>query len=392
MTTAHADRAHARLSASGSKKWLSCTPSVKLEEHFPDETSEFAEEGTLAHELAELEIKSHLNLIKPHDWNTEIKTISRNKFYSNQMWEHIKDYKNFVIERINAARAITQDAIIMLEQRLDFSQWVVDGFGTGDVVIVADRTIEIIDLKYGKGVRVEAEDNSQLMLYGLGAYAEYGHLYDFDTVRLTIVQPRLDNISSAEYDLTELLYWGDTYVYPRAQLAAKGDGEFVPGDHCRFCKAKTLCRARADQVLEVSKHEFKHPNLLTHNEIGELLRITKLVEKWIGDLEKYALDQAHNHGVKFNGFKLVEGRSNRKYTDINVIASRLLSEGYSDTEIFKPRELHSITELEEILGKKRFAGLLNDYIVKATGKPALVPISDKRPEISTAAAAISDFE
>jgi hypothetical protein len=293
---------------------------------------------------------------------------------------------SFVQGRIKEARKRDKSSIVMLEQRLDFSEWVPEGFGTGDVVIVSGGTLEVIDLKFGKGVQVDAKDNSQLRLYALGAWNEYEMLFDIENVRMTIVQPRLNHISTDEMKLTDLVEWADTYVKPRADMAMNGEGEYVPGAHCRFCKARFTCRARAKEAIEA---DFKEPALLDDSEIAELLNKVEQIEKWAKDIQEYARSKAEQ-GTKFTGWKLVEGRSVRKYSNPEEVANRLFAEGYGESDLYE-RELKGITALEKSLGKKRFNELVADLIVKPAGKPSLVPEDDKRPEYNSLAAAQADF-
>ncbi|PLR84634.1 DUF2800 domain-containing protein [Bacillus canaveralius] len=392
MSTAHSERAHAYLSASGSKRWLSCPPSAKLEQEFPESTSDFAREGTCAHELSELYLQRYLELINKATFTRRHNKFKKDnaEFYSQEMEDYVQVYVDFVIERINAARAASSDAVILLEQRLDFSEWVPKGFGTGDVVIISDNIMEIIDLKYGKGVPVSAEDNSQMRMYALGAINQFGVLYEFDRVQMTIVQPRLDSISTDEISTDDLLFWADDFVKPRADMAIAGEGEFAAGEHCRFCRARFTCRARADANLEMAKLEFQKPDLLSFDEIGEVLAKAEELQKWAKDVQGYALDQAENHGVKFPGWKLVEGRSNRKYTDEQLVAQALLAEGYEEEKIYS-KSLYGISAMEKAIGKKVFVEVLKDLVIKPVGKPTLVPESDKRPELNSTESAIADF-
>lgn len=384
--------AHALLNASGSKRWLTCTPSPRLEEQFPDIQSDYAAEGSFAHSLAELKLSKAMGYIRPSVFKKKLDELKQNPFYCESMAEYIEGYSTVIGERYLAAKKNCPDTLVLLEQRLDFSNYVPEGFGTGDVIIISDGILEIIDLKYGQGVPVSAVENTQMRLYALGAINQYGLLYDFDCIRMTIVQPRLDNISSDDISVSTLLKWGDEYVRPRAQLAIKGDGEFIPGDHCQFCKAKAQCRARAEANLEMARYDFKKSELLTNDEIAEILAKAEALQKWAGDVQSYALDQAENHGIKFPGWKLVEGRSNRQYTDKAAVAAKLKQEGYADSIIYQPQEILGITAMEKAIGKKLFESYLEGLVIKPAGKPVLVEESDKRPEISSVASAQEDFK
>jgi len=381
-------RAHAVLSASGAHRWIECPPSARLEQQFPDEPSPYAEEGTVAHALAEVRLKQALG-----ERVRVPARVTKSEYYSQSpaMEEHIAGYVTLVMERINAHRTCTPDPLIMFEQRLDFSRWVPEGFGTGDVVIVSDLGVEVIDLKYGQGVPVSAEGNPQLRLYGLGAYDAFGALYDLNRVFMTIVQPRLDHITTEELAVSALLEWAEEVIVPAARLAAEGKGEFRAGEHCRFCRARAVCRARAEANLELARFDFAKPDTLSPEEIAEILtQLERDFLAWASDIQAYALDQAVNHGIKFPGWKLVEGRSNRKYSDEEAVKAVLRGAGYTDDQILR-MDLKGITDIEKLLGKKRFGELLADYVIKPAGKPTLVPESDKRPEISTASNAAADF-
>jgi len=382
---------HALLSASGSARWMACTPSAQLEQQFPEQTSVYAEEGTFAHALAELKLRRAIaNTIKPSEFKKRLAEMQKHPLYSPAMEEYVDQYVAQVSE-IMAAKKQCADTLVLLEQKLDFSEWVPGGFGTGDVVIISDGTLEVIDLKYGKGVPVSAEKNSQTRLYGLGAIATYMMLYDFLTVRMTIIQPRLDITSTEELRVDELMTWAQNELMPKAKLAYAGEGEFCAGDHCKFCKAKATCKARADYNLELAKYDFQDAFLLSKEDIAEVLARADQLKAWVTDIETYALEQARDHGEKFPGWKLVEGRSNRKYTDEEVVAKTLTGAGYEKDKIYKPQELLGITAMEKVLGKKQFGELLSDLVVKPAGKPVLVPESDTRPEINSLQSAINDF-
>ena len=383
-------RKHAILSASGAHRWLNCTPSARLEEPMPDTSSVYAEEGTLAHGLAELKMKRHLDLITDKEFLTRRKYFIFHDLYTEEMAEHCDRFVTYITEQFTEAKTRSSDAVVFLEQRLDFSRWVPEGFGTGDCTIISDGIMEVIDFKYGKGVEVEAEDNSQMMLYALGALDSYGFIYNIEVIRMTVHQPRIDNISSWEISVVELMEWADEVLKPKAEIAWAGEGDAVSGDWCRFCKVKNRCRARAEASESIpNAFEFKHPNLLDADEIADLLHKTSLIQTWAKDIEDFALEQARDYGVKFKGWKLVEGRSNRKYTDPEAVEQVLRAVKYRKKDIFKAPELLGITAMEKLLGKKKFGELLKDLVDKPPGKPTLVIETDKRPELNSAAA---DFD
>lgn len=380
---------HARLSASGAKRWMACTPSVALEEQFPESTSTYADEGSFAHSLAELIINYNLHNITKAEFNKRLEKLKQNEYYNQEMQDYIDDYVRQIWEFTNEAKMLCPDIIVLTEQKLDFSEYVPEGFGTGDVVIIANDELHIIDLKYGKGVGVSAEENPQTRLYGIGALAAFDMLYDISRVRMTICQPRLDMTTSETLTVDELREWAENEVKPRAALAMAGEGEYVVGDHCRFCKAKAICRARAEYNLELTKMEFAAPELLQDDEIGEVLRKAEQLANWVTDITEWALQEAIN-GKKFDGWKVVEGRSNRKYLDDIKVAEKLKEAGYDEAVLYE-KKLYGITAMEKLVGKKKFEELLSDLIIKPQGKPTLVPESDKRPEISTADNAAKDF-
>ncbi len=381
---------HAVLSASAAHRWMNCPGSISLCQGIPDKGSSYAEEGTLAHSLAELIINYNLSRMTKAEFKKAMKDIESNSFYCQEMQDYIKDYTERIWELMNEAKAVCKDAELLTEQRLDFSAWVPGGFGTGDVVIVYDKVIHICDLKYGKGVGVSAEQNPQLMLYGLGALSTYDMLYDIETIKLTIIQPRLDSISSYEISAEELQQWGDTVVKPAAAAALADNAECTAGDWCRFCKAKAVCRARKDAMTELAKLEFKDARLLDDSEIGEVLRMADLLTAWAGDVKEYAQEEAEK-GKKWDGWKLVEGRSNRKYSDEAKVAEALKNAGYDEALLYE-KKLYGITAMEKIIGKKPLAEFCGALIIKPPGKPVLVPESDKRPEINSADSAVKDFE
>ncbi|MBN1070470.1 DUF2800 domain-containing protein [Clostridium botulinum] len=378
---------HALLSASSSSRWLNCPPSVKLEEGFENTTSVFAEEGTLAHELGEITLRLNLGEFTKRKYSSQLTKIMNNELFTKDMPDYVDMYVDTCMEKVSEAKATTSDAIAIVEQRLDFSQWVPGGFGTGDFVIIADGTMEICDLKYGKGVAVSAKDNSQMRLYALGAMSQFEFLYDIQNVKMTIIQPRLDSISTDEMTVEELLKWADEVVKPTAELAIKGEGEFCTGDHCKFCRAKAVCRARADKNMELAQYEFQKPPTLDNNDIGFILNRVDELTSWAKDVKEYALNQALK-GEEFDGFKVVEGRSNRKWANEKAVGDILIEQGFLENIIYT-KKLTGISNMETAIGKKEVNRLLGDYIVKPQGKPTLALVTDKRPVFNPAKA---DFE
>ena len=308
---------------------------------------------------------------------------------NREMLEAVQSYVDLCIEKINGARAQTPDAKILLEQKLDYSDWVPGGFGTGDMVIISDGLLEIVDYKNGKGVPVSAVNNPQMKLYALGAYARYGPLYDFATIRMTIAQPRLDSVSTETLPVSDLLELGEE-IRPIARQAFNGEGDFKPGDHCRFCRAKIHCRARAEENMKLVVYDFAHADKLQDQEIADILAQAERLQAWAADLQKYALSQALD-GKEWPGYKLVAGRATRKYLDADKVAERLTGAGYPDAILFE-RSLLGITAMEKVVGKKKFTQLLAALIHTPPGKPALVPISDKRSAIGAGEQTRQDFE
>lgn len=371
---------HALLSASSSKRWLNCTPSARLEEQFGrEDAGPYAEEGTAAHALAEHKVKKCLR-------KRSKRPVS--DYQCDEMEECTDGYASYVMEQVELAKQDCKDPVVLIEQRLDYSAYVPEGFGTGDLLIVADKTLIVIDLKYGKGVAVDAEWNPQMMLYGLGALELFDAIYDIDTVRMTIYQPRLESVSTWEILVSDLMEWVETELKPKAQLALHGEGEFHCGSWCRFCKAKNTCRARAEEYLRLAQMEFKPPALLSDEEIAEVLKVADELARWSADVYAFATNEAITHGKKWTGFKLVEGRSSRKYTDEEEVAEAAKAAGYTD--IYK-KSLVGITDMEKLMGKKKFAEVLGKLVYKPQGKITLVTESDKRQEIQTATAE-ADFK
>ena len=365
--------AHAMLSASSSYRWLHCPPSARLNAKVRDEASPYALEGSAAHELAEYKLKSALGM--KADNPTE--NLS---YYSKEMDDAAAFYADHIMESLEGIKQTTTDPIVLIEQRLDFSDIVPEGFGTADCIIIADCILQVCDYKHGRGILVDADENPQMMCYALGALEMFDSLYDIRTVRMTIYQPRRDNISTYELPKEALYQWADEVLKPTADLAFAGDGSFLCGEWCSFCKAKYDCRARAEANLNLARYDFKVPPLLRDEEVEEILaRIDGLVS-WASDIKEYALQQAIN-GKEWTGWKLIEGRSNRRYTDETAVANTVSQAGFDPYE----RSVRGVTAMQKLLGKARFEELLSTYLEKPQGKPTLVPVSDKRPALSTAA-------
>lgn len=363
---------HAILSASSSHRWLHCLPSARLELDFENTSGKAAYEGSAAHALSEHKLKKALHIRSK-------RPIS--DYDSDEMEECTDAYVDFVMEQVELARQFCNDPIVLIEQRLDFSCYVPDGFGTGDCVIISDDRLHIVDFKYGMGVLVDAEDNPQMKLYALGALEIYDSLYDINEVSMTIFQPRRENVSTWTVPVDELKVWAEEELKPKAVKAYNGEGEYIPGEWCTFCRAAVRCRSRAEEKLKLAQTEFKIPPLLTDNEIEDILFILPDLTKWANEITAYATDAAVNHGKEWHGFKVVEGRSVRKYKDENAIADKAVASGYKD--IYR-KSLIPMTEMQKLMGKTKFEEILGGLIYKPPGKPTLVPNSDKRPAMNVA--------
>ena len=363
---------HAFLSASASHRWLNCPPSAKLCEGVPDTPSPYAQEGTDCHELCAYLVEKALG--------KKVKDPTKNlTYYNTEMQNRAEEYCSFVLEQLEEAKKYCSDPMVFIEQKLDFSRWVENGFGTGDCLILADQVLQIIDYKHGLGVLVESDHNSQMMCYALGALEAFDGIYDIDRVTMTIFQPRRDNISTWSCTKEELLQWADEVLAPTAALAYEGKGDFKAGEHCQFCKVKATCRKRAEFNLELAQYDFAMPDTLDEIEIAAILEKVDQLIAWGNDIKDYALVQAQS-GKHFDGWKIVEGRSNRKFTDEAAVAATVTEAGFDPYE----KKLLGITAMSNLLGKKQFDELLGGLVYKPPSKPALVPESDKRPAINTA--------
>ena len=360
---------HALLSASSSHRWLHCNPSARLEREFADRETTAAAEGTAAHALAEHKLKRRLKLRSERPVSP---------FDTEEMEICTDDYADFVMEQVTKERRRDPDTQVFIEQRLDFSCYVPEGFGTGDCLIVSKGRLHIIDLKYGMGLLVDSEENPQMKLYALAALTQYEEQYQIKKVKLTIFQPRRENVSTWETSVAKLKKWATKDLVPKAQRAFKGEGEYCPGEWCIFCKAAVKCRARAEDKLRLAQSEFKMPPLLTDAEIEDVLAKLPDIKKWADEIQEYALAKALA-GKVWTGFKLVEGRSVRKYTDEKAVIEAANAAGYHD--IYK-QSLISITEMEKLMGKVEFSKVLGALVTKPQGKPTLVPDTDKRQAIT----------
>lgn len=365
---------HAILSASGAHRWLECTPAARLELEFKDQESTAAAQGTAAHNLCEHKLKKALHIRSK-------RPVS--EFNDDEMEEHSDAYAEYVLEQLEEVKKNCKDPLVLIEERLDFSCYVPEGFGTADTIIIGDKNLHIIDMKYGQGILVYAEDNPQMKLYALGALASYESLYDIEEVTMHIFQPRRENVSAWTISVDELKKWAENDLKVKAKMAFEGKGEYIPGDWCTFCRAAVKCRARADEKLRLAQSEFKLPPLLTDNEIEKILSKLSDLTRWANEIVAYATDAAVNHGKEWSGFKVVEGRSNRKYKDEDKVAEVAKANGYKD--IYRT-SLITLTEMEKLMGKQKFKDILGDFIIKAPGKPTLVPLSDKRQALNVSSA------
>ena len=363
---------HALLSASSSHRWLNCPPSARLCEGYDDKGSNFAAEGSDAHSLCEYKLRKALGM-EAKDPTEDL------TWYDAEMEESASGYAAFVMELVAEAKKTCSDPVVLIEQRLDYSKYVQSGFGTGDCVLISDGTLHIVDFKYGRGVLVEAEDNPQMKLYALGALEIFDCLYDIENVSMTIYQPRRANVSTFTLTRQELLDWAETVLVPTAELAYAGDGEYHCGEWCQFCKAKADCRERARANMELARYEFRQPPLLTDEEVEEILGKLDSLMDWASDIKDYAL-QAAISGKHWSGYKLVEGRANRRYTDENAVVAAVKAAGYDP---YDEPKLLGVTAMTTLLGRKQFNDILGGLITKPQGKPTLVPESDKRPAMTT---------
>lgn len=368
----HKDRNHALLSASGASRWMKCNPSARLEDMFPDCSSEYAEEGTLAHEISELKLTKYLKTMSLRTFNSKMKKLKSHKLYKPEMENYTDVYVDNIKELL---MSFDKPGTAEIEKKVDFSEYVPEGFGTCDFVTVDNETLYIRDLKYGRGVPVSAQDNPQLMLYSLGAYLEFSLFKDIENINMGIIQPRLDIVSIFEISADKLMKWAENEVKPNAEKAFKGEGDFKVGQ-CTFCRAKALCRARAEANMSLETEMKLKGNILSNEEMGEILNRARDIVKWVKDIENYC-QQAILRGEYVPGWKVVEGRSVRAFSDTEKAMEVLKEKGVAE-ELMYERKMLTLTQLEGVVGKKDFNEYVGDFIIKPKGKPTLVPESDKR--------------
>jgi hypothetical protein len=380
----HENREHALLSASGADRWLNCTPSPRLEDAVPETgDSDFAKEGTLAHEFGDL----NLQLLSPFTQKSqkglivnELIKLRKHELYTDEMEEHVKKYTDFVMGGFNTANRSKGDAVLLIEEKLDLTHLIPGGFGTGDTILISDGTLWALDFKYGKGIKVDAADNPQLKIYALGALRSYEMLYDITKIKLVIVQPRLDHVSTWGISVKDLEHWAEEEVKPKAALAYAGKGEQHAGSWCKWCKVKAQCRALAEDNLRLAQYEFAKPMLLEDHEIIDIYKQIPSLTDWAKSVNAHVLAEAIG-GKKWDGYKLVVGRANRKWADEEkVIESIRLKTDLLPSQYYNAK-LKGIGDMEKALGKTKFLRVLGPYVIKPVGAPTIALETDKRPEI-----------
>lgn len=385
VPTAAADREHALLSASSSHRWLHCPPSARLEEQFPENTSEYAEEGRLAHAVAELKLRKYFTVMSTRSYNAALKKLQEDPRYAPEIEGHTDTYKDYILGIVHG---YSDPPYVGIERRLDYGHIAPEGFGTGDCIIIGGKSLHVVDFKYGQGVPVSAELNPQMMLYALGALREYALLYDIHTIHMTVVQPRLDSISEWELPAQELVGWGEN-IKPLAQQAFDGQGDYHAGDWCRFCRAKYTCRARCDTMTALESFGNAKPPLIGNTEVGDILERAQLLKSWVSDLEEYALAELLKGG-EIPGWKAVEGRSVRTFEDTDKAFAAITSAGYDEALLYERKPI-TLTAVEKLLGKPKFTELLEPHVIKPPGKPTLAPAHDKRDSIKQNPSAAEAF-
>jgi hypothetical protein len=380
-----APREHALLSASGAYRWLNCPPSARLEENTPEESSEYANEGRLAHEIAELKLTKHFTPMSPKTFSKKLQVLKAKPRYDAEMLGYTDDYLEYIQQ---LAHSFAAQPYVTIEKRVNYSHIAPEGFGTADCIIIGGNVLHIVDLKYGKGVPVSATHNPQMMLYALGALAEYSMLYAIDEVAMHIVQPRLGEPSSWAIPAADLWAWGQK-VKPIAQTAFDGKGEFCAGEWCKFCRAKATCRARSNNMTALEAFGGKKPPLISNEEVGDILIRAQTLKAWVSDLEEYALTELLK-GEEIPGWKAVEGRSIRQFEDTDKAFKQIIKAGYDEALLYERKPI-TLTAVEKLLKKKQFNELLGQYVIKPPGKPTLATETDKREAITVKTTAEEAF-
>lgn len=383
---------HADISPSGAERWMICTPSIQLEKQFPAKESSYAAEGTLAHKIGEYYINIALKRGDLAKNLHEVIDLKNDSLYKPEMKRYMEGYRDYVLEQYAEALKQSKEAKIYIERRLELDHIIPGGFGTGDIVIVWPGHLHFIDLKYGQGIKVEAEKNPQQMLYACGALREFGGQYKCHDVKITIYQPRIDHIETWCTTSTYLMSWAYDYAIPAAKAAFEGAGEYVAGDHCRFCNAIGSCRAISEYNLDIARDEFSDPNLLKDHEIANIILKSANFKSWIDAVKDYAISKVRAGQMKLPGLKLVEGISRREYKDEAAIAKILIEDALVNENEIYDKKLIGFGDMEGLLGKKNFNLFVGHQIIKPTGAPTLVPVTDKRPALGSVEAAQNEFK
>lgn len=394
--TEHNKRAHSVLSASGSKRWLSCPPSARIEEQYPESSSDASEEGTLAHEIAELYLRHALGEFNKRTLTNRLAAHKKHRLFQQEIIEYVEQYVTWIMEQYNEVKALDATAYMLLEEKLDYSRYAPTGYGSVDVLIIAGMIgrIHVIDLKYGKGVLHHADTSTQLRMYGLGALEKYDIIYDFSQVDLSIYQPRVKNFSTHSMDKDELVHWGENVVMPTAELAFNGEGEFCAGEHCKYCKIESNCTARAEYYLALADREFTDLEsipTISPEKRAEILPLLSGFAEWIKKFEENCLTEMLSGRIVIPGYKIVDGKSSRSYPNVEGLVSTLVAAGFDKASLYKEPELITIGSMEKLVGKKKFGELAAPFAVYSEPKPALVPESDKRPAVTPSSKAEADF-
>ncbi len=386
----HIHRAHSLLSSSGSDRWMHCTPSARKEEHLESEESDYAKEGTLAHELSEIELLKYFKLITDEEYNIRLKVIEAHRLYNDEMPEFVAEYVDYCIQQYHYYKSVSDDVQIFIEDKIDLTEFIPDGGGTNDFVILTDYFIEVIDLKYGRGVAVSAINNTQLRLYGVGSVFRHKLNYHMKEIKMTIVQPRIGNISSDEISVEELEHWAYTEVTEKAKMAYAGEGELNPGSWCKWCKFKPKCRAVYEQNIKLAKLEFQDPDEITEDEIRKIFEKREEIISWIDSINSHVMSKLMRK-EPFGDYKLVKGRSTRKIVNPEKVIE-ILDKEYDESLYMTAPKLLGITAIEKLVGKKNIDSKIGQFIEKTDSKPTIALLSDSRADFFDSAADVFDDE